>query len=140
MSKKSNQFEYYGKNKMEELPKMIDFVTYAMEYFGLDEEKIFDVQMAVDEACTNIIQYAYPMEEEGIIEIFCKIIDGNFAVIIKDYGKPFNPNSVPIPDLTANLEERKEGGLGIFFMKELMDELRYEYKNGCETLIMIKYL
>jgi serine/threonine-protein kinase RsbW len=96
--------------------------------------------MAVDEACTNIIKYAYS-EEGGVITLTCELQGNDFVVIIRDRGKPFDPSSVPPPDLEADLDERKIGGLGIYLMGKLMDDVSYSFdaKKG-NTLVMRKML
>jgi serine/threonine-protein kinase RsbW len=99
---------------------------------------VFEVQTAVDEACTNIINYAY-FGKGGIITITCERQDKYFVVTIRDSGKPFDPSSVPAPDLEADLNKRKIGGLGIYLMKKLMDDISYSFdaKSG-NTLVMRK--
>ena len=119
--------------KLENLSLIGDFIGDSMREFGLDNRKIFNVQMAVDEACTNIIGYA---NEVGMIDIACQRKGEEIVVVIKDEGKPFDPTTVQPPDLNASLEERKAGGLGIYFMKTLMDEVRYEFKEGKNVLTM----
>lgn len=101
---------------------------------------VLEVQTAVDEACTNIMEYAYS-QEGGIITITCELQDNDFVVIIRDKGKPFDPSSVPLPDLEADLDKRRIGGLGIYFMRKFMDEVSYSFdaKNG-NTLVMKRHL
>ncbi len=120
---------------MEKLAEIGDFITDSMREFGLEDRKIFGVQMAVDEACANIINYGYT-GEEGMINISCRRSGEEVLVVIKDRGKPFDPTSVPPPDLDASLEERKIGGLGVYFMKTLVDEVKYEFRDGKNVLTM----
>jgi len=80
----------------------------------------------VDEACTNIIKYAYS-GKAGIITIVCERQNDELVITIRDYGKSFDPLSVPQPDLAADLDHRKVGGLGIYFMKKLMDDVSYSF-------------
>ena len=122
--------------KLENLSLIGDFIGDSMREFGLDNRKIFNVQMAVDEACTNIIEYGYA-NEVGTIDIACWRKGEEIVVVIKDEGKPFDPTTVQPPDLNTSLEERKAGGLGIYFMKKLMDEGRYEFKEGKNVLTMV---
>ena len=131
-------FELEIEGKLENLSLIGDFIGDTMRSFGLDNHKIFDVQMAVDEACTNIIEYGYANANEvGTIDIACQRKGEEIVVVIKDRGKPFDPTSVQPPDLNASLEERKTGGLGIYFMKKLMDEVKYEFKDGKNVLTMV---
>ena len=121
---KRKRFELEVDSELESLSIISDFIREVMERAGSDARNIFEVQMAVDEACTNIIQYAYP-EQKGIITLVCELVDDEFVVTIRDKGEPFNPCSVPPPDLEAELEKRKVGGLGIHFMRKMMDEVSY---------------
>lgn len=107
---------------------------------GLDEDTVFHIEMAVDEACTNIIQHAYGGEGKGDIEISCRIEDDQVIVTLHDYGKQFNPDAVPPPKIGENVEEIAVGGLGLYLMRKLMDEVRFEFdpREG-NTLTLIKH-
>ena len=137
---KGNQLELKVKAKLENLAVIGNFVAEAMKQFGVEQDT-FQVQLAVDEACTNIIQHAYSGESEKSIRILCSM-SGNYLVIkIRDWGKPFDPDSVPPPKIGAELSERKLGGLGIFLMRQVMDEVRYIFNpRRYNELIMIKHL
>jgi serine/threonine-protein kinase RsbW len=135
------EFEITVYNKLESLPVIAQFLNDSLQKIGMGEDKIFDMNVAVDEACTNIIQHAYSPDERGKIEIRCKVVNDNrCAVSIKDNGKPYDQSTEGPADTTSPLEERKPGGLGLFFMRELVDEIFYEYKDGFETLTLIKSL
>ncbi len=105
------------------LEQIAEFVTAAAAALGLDEQRAFELQMAVDEACTNIIQHAYGPGVAGEILIRCEIEGDDLVVILRDRGRPFDPNEAPQPDTTCSLEERQVGGLGIYFMRKLTDRL-----------------
>ena len=133
-----DRFALKIEGKLENLSLIRDFIGDTMRSFGLDNHKIFDVQMAVDEACTNIIEYGYANANEvGTIDIACQRKGEEIVVVIKDRGKPFDPTTVQPPDLNASLEERTTGGLGIYFMKTLMDEVKYEFSGGKNVLTMV---
>jgi serine/threonine-protein kinase RsbW len=135
----TKEFQIVVTNKLENLPAIAKFISDALQQLGMQEEKIFDVNVAVDEACTNIIQNGYSPDEVGTIEIRCEALNGNkCAVLIKDHGKAFDQTQAVPVDTTSSLEERKPGGLGLFFIRELVDEIYYEYKGGYETLTMVK--
>ena len=104
------------------------------------EEGIFEIQVAVDEACTNIIKYAYS-GKGGIIIVTCEMKGNDLVITIRDKGKPFDPASVPSPDLGPDLDKRKIGGLGIYLMRKLMDDVSYSFdaEKG-NTLVMRKTL
>jgi anti-sigma regulatory factor (Ser/Thr protein kinase) len=131
-----DRFELEIDGELENLAMIGDFIADSMREFGLDDRKVFEVQMAVDEACTNIIKYGYA-GKKGTIEISCLKRDEDVVVVIKDTGKPFDPTSVQLPDLDAGLEERKIGGLGVYFMKTLMDEVKYKYRDGKNVLRLV---
>jgi serine/threonine-protein kinase RsbW len=96
--------------------------------------------MAVDEACTNIIEHAYGGEGRGDIECTCQIDSDGLTVRLCDHGRPFDPSSVPEPDINAGLEERREGGLGLFLIRKLMDEVHFEFTpESGNVLTMVKW-
>lgn len=103
-----------------------EFVTLAAHDAGLDERAVYAVQMAVDEACSNIIEHAYGGEGRGSIECTCRVDAEGLTVILRDCGCFFDPTQVPDPNLEASLEERSGGGLGLYFMRRLMDEVHFE--------------
>jgi serine/threonine-protein kinase RsbW len=122
---------------LENLAVIADFISESMRRLDIITG-VFEVQTAVDEACTNIINYAYS-GEGGIITITCERQGEDFVVTIMDNGKPFDPASVSLPDLKAGLDDRKIGGLGIYFMKKLMDDVSYSFDAGSgNTLVMRK--
>ena len=125
--------------RFESLEKISKFVKTAAKRAGLGEEAVYGVELAVDEACSNIIEHAYRGEDLGDIECTCESTSVGIRIIISDHGHPFNPGQVPKPDLTSPLEKRKKGGLGLFFIDQMMDEARYEFASGKNTLIMIKH-
>ena len=115
------------------------FVARAAEAAGLDACAVYAVQMAVDEACSNIIEHAYGAEGKGDIECTCHIHDDGLIVILRDYGCPFNPADVPEPNIQACLADRPIGGLGIYFIRKLMDEVHYRFTvDSGNVLTMVK--
>ena len=123
---------------LENLEKIAAFVTEAAERAGLSAGESFEVQMAVDEACTNIMEHAYE-GGSGPLRICCDCERDCFSVTITDQGKPFDPDLVPDPDIDSSLEERSTGGLGIFFMRKMMDEIHFEFNDHLDNrLTMIK--
>jgi anti-sigma regulatory factor (Ser/Thr protein kinase) len=134
-----NQLESNIDAKLKNLSVIADFISGSMSQFGIEADE-FEVQTAVDEACTNIIKYAYS-GEGGIITLTCEVRDNDFVVTIRDRGKPFDPSTVPPSDLGADLDKRRIGGLGIYLMRKLMDDVSYSFdaKKG-NTLVMRKTL
>jgi serine/threonine-protein kinase RsbW len=125
--------------RLENLATIADFVIEAAQASGLNEKTTFEVQMAVDEACVNVIEHSYGEEEEkGEIALCCECAEGDFVVTIRDHGQPFNPEDVPPPDLKCSLAERCNGGLGLYFMRRLMDEVRFRFDVEGNELTMVK--
>ncbi len=116
------------------------FIIHQAKKAGFSENEIYAIQTAVDEACSNIIDHAYGGEDQGDIKITTHIIEEGLQIVIKDEGEPFEPDDVPEPDISSPLEIRKERGLGIFFMRKLMDEVNFEFSQSKgNTLTLIKY-
>ena len=110
---------------LSDLPRIVEFVVKWLESQGLDEYS-FPLETAVDEASTNVIKYAYN-GQGGFFQISCELQGQEIVVTIKDRGKQFDPNSVPLPDVDADLENRRVGGLGIYMMKKMMDGVSYDF-------------
>ena len=119
-----------------------DFIAKTMKALGAKDEKdIFEVQLAVDEACTNIMEHAYS-GKTGKITIQCRLSPNKkeFTVKLIDQGKPFDPNIVLPPDTEVTLDQRKRGGYGIYFMKQLMQTVKYAFTEKGNELTITKLL
>ena len=122
----------------DQLDVIREFAGQAAGDIGMDETEVCAVQMAVDEACSNIIEHAY-REQGGEIEVTCDCRDDVLTITLRDHGEPFDPSSVPEPDLTCDLDERKVGGLGVYLMRQLMDEVKYEqHSDTGNVLVLVK--
>ena len=122
------------------LAPISQFIVEQAEEAGFSPSDIYAIQTAVDEACSNIIDHAYGGENLGDIKIKVKDLKNKFHIILVDQGIPFNPEDIPEPDITSPLEIRKERGLGIFFMRNLMDNVQFEFSSTeGNTLTMVKY-
>ena len=111
--------------KLENLQKMFDYIREASSRQGFAEEQINKIQLACEEALVNVISYAYP-SKNGDLEIICNNKESSLEIVIIDRGIPFDPLSIPAPDILLPLEQRKIGGLGIFMIRELMDAVAYK--------------
>lgn len=111
---------------LRQLGAIRDWVVARGRELGLPQEAVYDLQLAVDEACTNVVVHAY-RGQGGPIEVQIGPADGGVQVTIHDHGAPFDPESVPIPDVTAPLEERRLGGMGLFLMRKLMDRVEFTF-------------
>lgn len=125
---------------IDSLPVIGDFIEETLTRFHADTGIIYKVQLVVDEACTNVISYAYS-EGAGPLKIILELDGEDLIITIEDKGKPFDPTTIPPPDLNVDLEERKIGGLGIHFMRTMMDSFSYKYDHQeGNQLIMRKKL
>jgi len=135
---KKNSYELKLTNTINNLPIISDFVNDALTQFALDAATINRIQLVVDEACTNVINYAYSEEGTGLLYLKLEYKDQELIITLKDWGKPFDPNTIPPPDLSLDVEDRKIGGLGIYFIKNIMDDINYQFDNGCNNLVLKK--
>ena len=129
--------------ELENLGSMLEFIRNGIEKLGFSGKEINQLQIAAEEALVNIITYAYP-DGDGSIEITYSI--GNSAeegkrleIQIIDWGLAFDPLSLPEPDIETPIEEREIGGLGVYMMRNIMDEVRYAREGDRNTLTLVKY-
>ena len=125
--------------KVENLEQVNDFI--AENLMGFPMKLLMQIDLVVEEVFVNIANYAYK-EETGKAKVICELDSENnlLTLVFEDKGVPFDPLSKEDPDVTATAEEREIGGLGIFLTKKLMDEVRYENKDGKNILTLIKKL
>ena len=122
---------------IEHLERLIEFVAGYAEMAGFTANRINEIELAAEEVLVNIFQYAYP-GTDGDVGIECRIEDDvGLILVISDEGAPFNILEVPDPDVTADISDRKIGGLGVFFVKEMVDEARYRRKENSNILTLI---
>jgi serine/threonine-protein kinase RsbW len=126
----SAQFEY--------LDEIREFVGSIARGAGFDDREVYNIQLAADEAASNIIEHAYEGVKDGVLDVSCGVKDSALTIVMIDYGGSFDPSTIPLPDLKADLADRKIGGLGIFLMRKLMDEVYYEVRSTGNVLTMIK--
>jgi serine/threonine-protein kinase RsbW len=107
---------------------------------GVDEETLYDVQLAVDEACTNIISHGYKDLDPGSIILDLEIDPARLIVSLTDFGHAFEPSSAPFPDVDAPIEEREIGGFGLFFIQQSMDDMDYQVTEDGNKMILTKHL
>lgn len=125
--------------KFEYLDEIREFVGGIARAGGFSDKDVYNIQLATDEAASNIIEHAYENITDGILELSCGMQGDAITIILIDRGESFDPSEVPLPDLKADLSDRKIGGLGIFLMRKLMDEVHYEPKSDkSNVLTMIK--
>ena len=128
------------KNQLSELNTLAAAVESFAEQAELDIKTQFNLNLALDELVTNIINYAYDDENLHQIEIELSYADSLLNINITDDGKPFDPTQTDAPELTQSLEQREVGGLGIHFVSKLMDSMIYQRINEQNQLTLKKDL
>ncbi|MBQ8706308.1 MAG: ATP-binding protein [Paludibacteraceae bacterium] len=127
------------KNKVEELTKLPEFVDTVCEKAGIDMALIASLNLALEEAATNVVLYAYE-GQEGMVDIDAIYNTDYIKFVITDTGIPFDPTQKEDADTTLSAEERPIGGLGIFLVRQIMDSVIYERTDGKNVLTLIKKL
>ena len=125
--------------KLEGMDVILAFVSYLLDTHGCTPKARTQLRMAVEELYVNVTLYAYP-SQDGWAEIRGSVEDGVATFKLIDGGRPFDPLAKDDPDIMLSGEEREIGGLGIYMVKTMMDEVEYEYRNGCNQLTMRKQL
>lgn len=121
------------------LPMLLDFARERIRGKGFDDDTAGKLELAVEEILVNVISYAYP-EKPGKVRIaFSENNANGFVIEIRDSGIPFDPLNAPEADTHSSLDDRKIGGLGIFFMRKVVDVAHYRYENGQNILTLTIY-
>jgi serine/threonine-protein kinase RsbW len=113
-------------SKLDNLAKIGTFVSDTARRLKMSNETILDVQVAVEEACTNIIEHAYSLKPDKPISVGCRLRNQEFIVRIRDFGAAFVPDSIAKPTLGKDVSERRPDGLGVFLMRKLMTRVKYK--------------
>ncbi|RMF64898.1 MAG: ATP-binding protein [Calditrichaeota bacterium] len=115
-------------------------VAKVAENIGFSNDEASKIELAVDEACTNVIKHAYDNKGDKFIDVTIKIDKKKLMIIVADKGKGFNPDTVRLPDVGESIKEGRKGGLGICLMRTLMDKVVFQIKPGIKNqVIMTKY-
>ncbi|MBQ5593404.1 MAG: ATP-binding protein, partial [Bacteroidales bacterium] len=117
-------------NDISEINKLSQFIDEIGEEFSLTPDIIFNLNLVLEEAVANVINYAYPKEEHQSIYLSAKLQDGSIVFVLTDTGKEFDPTMAPEADITLSAEERPIGGLGIFLIRQIMNQVKYERIEG----------
>jgi serine/threonine-protein kinase RsbW len=128
------------KNDVSELDRVISFVSDLCLRNSLPAETEYDLNLALDEMITNVARHAYPGGGEHHFTLQIIVSNEEFLARIEDDGIAFNPTEHPTPDLDAPLEKRKEGGLGIFLVRQIMTSIEYQRAAGRNLVTLRKKL
>lgn len=114
----------------------------AIDAFGQGHhwspKTLFQVKLALEEAVTNILSYGFDDQQTQLI--WLKVVQEGrlLSIVLTDNGTPFDPLERPPPDLDSNLEDRMVGGLGVYLIRQMMDNVSYQRQDGCNKLCMMK--
>ena len=125
-------------NDIQQIPQLADFVETIAEEKHLDHSLTLSLNLALEEAVTNVIMYAYPEGTDGLVDIEAIIREHSLSFVISDSGQPFDPTAQPDADVSQSIENRQVGGLGIYLVRSIMDNVSYERNGGKNILSMTK--
>ena len=125
-------------NDIQQVPQLADFVDMVCEEVGMDMAIAIQMNLAMEEAVVNVMDYAYPAGTVGDVTIEAESDDDQLQFTIIDSGTPFDPTAKEEVDTTLSAEERPIGGLGIHLVRQLMDSINYERVDGKNVLRMEK--
>ena len=127
-------------NDVQTIPQLSEFVEGVAEELQFNMEDTMSLNLALEEAVVNVMNYAYPKGTVGTVTIDAEASDERLKFVITDQGAPFDPTAKENADITLSVEDRPIGGLGIFLVRQLMDSINYERVNGCNVLTLRKKL
>ena len=128
------------KNQIGELQQVNQFIEEIGEELGLSMELQMNLNLVMEEMVSNVIFYAYPQGTEADIELMAKSDGKKLTFVISDQGREFDPTTKGDTDLSVNPAERDLGGMGIFIVKNIMNEVSYQRLDGKNLLTMTKGL
>ena len=127
------------RNDIQSLPLVNEWIEQCCEEAGLGLDWVMKFQLVIEEMVSNVIFYAYDsQQQEAAIELRFTWEAGMVSILLRDWGKPFDPTAKEDPDITLSVDDRPIGGLGIFMVKQLMDEVRYERVGSSNLLTLQK--
>lgn len=125
----------------ENLETIREFVGRLARETGFDEDSAMQIELAVDEASTNVIKHAYRYNPAHTVDIVVEINSEKMEIVISDRGRGFDINKVPAPDIAKKIAAAKPGGLGIHLMRSLMDEVHFSINPKKQNEVkLVKYL
>lgn len=116
-----------------------NFVAQHATSHGFDKQKIADIRLAVDEAITNIIKHAYNGDENHTIEIQISFKKDRICIELLDTGTTFNISTFPEPNIKEKIKQKKRGGMGVYLIHSLMDDVSYGREDDANKMVMCKY-
>ena len=138
---RKQKFKLKISSATENLEIIREFINNVATKAGFSGESVDQIELAVDEACTNVIKHAYKYSSNRMLDISVFLDNEKIEIIIMDKGAGFNPDNLPIPNLEKYMRAAKVGGLGIHLMRTLMDEVNFSINPGKKNQVsLVKYL
>ena len=125
-------------NDVQEVPLLATFIETISEENDMDMVMSMNINLAVEEAVVNVMNYAYPEGTVGEVKIHASVVDELLTITIADSGSPFDPTEKENPDINLPAEERSIGGLGILLVRQFMDTVAYQRTDGMNILTLTK--
>jgi serine/threonine-protein kinase RsbW len=126
---------------LESLGQFREFLKeHCAKHPNVTSEVLYDIQLAVDEACTNIITHGYAGMDPGSIILNLEFATDILTITITDFGHSFEPGNAPTPDVNASIDERELGGFGLFFINQSVDRMDYRVTEDGNMMILTKNL
>lgn len=136
----SQRYQITRAAELESLSVFREFISDCCGRHNVPDEAVFDLKLAVDEACTNIIEHGYKGMDPGSIILSFRIESDRILIQITDFGHIFVPADAPKPDVEAALIDRPLGGLGLYLIYQTMDNIDYESSEDGNTLTFTKFI
>lgn len=124
-------------NDIEQISLLAEYIETIANEAGLNPSLAMSLNLALEEAVTNVVLYAYPEGTQGTVQIDASWDDKELTFVIADMGAAFDPTKKEDADITLSAEERPIGGLGIFLVKQLMDVVSYERQDGKRNVLTL---
>ena len=127
-------------NQLPEIPRLAELIEAFGAEHGVPDRAVFNLNLALDEILTNVIEYAFP--DGGSHQILIRLVLDDSALLAEviDGGSPYDPTARPDPDISLSVEERPIGGLGVYFAKRMMDRVEYHRDAGRNRLTLVRLL
>ncbi|MBN2009937.1 ATP-binding protein [candidate division KSB1 bacterium] len=138
-----NKATYHLKipSQTDNLEVIREFISNLARKAGFQNDDVDKIELAVDEACSNVIKHAYKKTDKKPIIISVEIEKNKFTVSVTDHGKGFDINKIKTPDMKEYLAQMRVGGLGIYLIKSLMDEVDFTIEPGVKNQVkLVKYV